>query len=204
LRKVIVSNMVTLDGFFAGPNGELDWNVVDEEFNKYAFDLLNAVDTLLFGRVTYQGMASYWPTPAAITADPIIADKMNTIPKVVFSKTLDKVEWGKWNNARLVKDNIADEISKLKQQPGKDMVIFGSGSIVSTLTQLGLIDDYRMIVNPVVLGSGQPLFKDMAKPANLKLLRTKTFKTGVVLLNDEPERKEQTNAQPQTVDKVGR
>src|SRR5689334_15159403 len=138
--------MVSLDGFFAGPNGELDWHVVDEEFNEFAIDQLNAMDALIFGRVTYEGMLSYWPTQIAIENDPEIADKMNTLPKLVFSKTLDRVEWGQWDNARLIKGDIGEEIAKLKQQPGKDMVIFGSGSIVSTLAQLGLIDEYRILI----------------------------------------------------------
>jgi len=189
MRNVIVSNLVTLDGFFAGPNGEIDWHIVNDEFFEDSIALLNAVDTLLFGRVTYQGMLSYWTSPSAIEDDPIITDKMNTTPKIVFSKTLERVEWGKWNNARLVKDHIAEEISRLKQRPGKDMVIFGSGSIVSTLAQLGLIDDYRIFVAPVVLGSGKPLFTGMPKPVNLKLSGTKTYKTGVVLLSYQPESK---------------
>jgi len=183
MRKVIVSMMVTLDGFFAGPNGEIDWHVVDEEFNEYANDFLSSVDTLLFGRVTYQLMADYWPSPSATTDDPIIADKMNQLRKIAFSKTLEKVEW---NNSRLVKGNIAEEIAKLKQQPGKDMAIFGSGSIVSTLTQLGLIDEYRIMVNPVVLGNGKPLFKDIHDKLNLKLLRTKTFRSGNIMLCYQP------------------
>jgi dihydrofolate reductase len=182
VRKVIVSEMVSLDGFFSGPNGELDWHVVDEEFNEFAIEQLNAMDVLLFGRVTYQVMASYWPTPAAIHDDPIIANKMNTLPKLVFSQTLDKAEWGKWDNARLVKGDVGEEVSKLKRQPGKDMVIFGSGSIVSTLTHLGLIDEYRILIVPVVLGNGIPLFKGVSTSVNLKLVRTKTLKTGVVLL----------------------
>jgi dihydrofolate reductase len=185
MRKIIVSNLVSLDGFMAGPNGELDWFVVDEEFNDYANDLLSKVDAILFGRVTYQLMADYWPTPSATTNEPLIADKMNNLPKIVFSKTLEKVEW---NNSRLVKDNIAEEISKLKQQPGKDMVIFGSGSIVSTFTQHGLIDEYRITVNPVVLGSGKPLFKSIKDRIKMKLLKKKTFDSGVVLLYYEPEK----------------
>ncbi|HEX3640783.1 MAG TPA: dihydrofolate reductase family protein [Ktedonobacteraceae bacterium] len=183
MRKVIVSMMVTLDGFFAGPNGEIDWHVVDDEFNEYADDFLSSVDTLLFGRVTYQLMADYWPSPSATTDDPIIADKMNQLHKIAFSKTLEKVEW---NNSRLVKGNITEEIAKLKQQPGKDMAIFGSGSIVSTLTQLGLIDEYRIMVNPVVLGNGKPLFKDIHDKLNLKLLRTKTFRSGNIMLCYQP------------------
>jgi dihydrofolate reductase len=187
MRKVILSNMVTLDGFFEGPNKELDWHIVDEEFNQYATDLLSNVDALLFGRLTYQLMADYWPAattnPLTSKGDLEIADKMNNLPKIVFSKTLQEV---KWNNSRLVKENIAEEILKMKQQPGKDMVIFGSGSIVSTLLQLGLIDEYRIIVNPVVLGNGKPLFKDINDKQNLKLLKTKVLGSGVVILYYQP------------------
>jgi dihydrofolate reductase len=183
MRKVILSNLVTLDGFFAGPNGELDWFIVDEEFNEYANDLLGKIDAILFGRVTYQLMADYWPSPSATRDDPIIADKMNNLPKIVFSKTLQKVEW---NNSRLVKENIAKEIMKLKQQPGMDMVIFGSGSIVSNFMQLGLIDEYRIIVNPVVLGNGKPLFKGINDKHNLKLLKTKVLGSGAVILYYQP------------------
>ncbi|MCZ7395546.1 MAG: dihydrofolate reductase family protein, partial [Candidatus Methanoperedens sp.] len=181
MRKVIVSMMVSLDGFFAGPSGEIDWHIVDEEFNQYAIDLLNTVDTILFGRVTYQLFESYWPAAATnlstSKSDLEISHKINNITKIVFSKTLEKVEW---KNARLVKEVIQEEIAKMKQQPGKDMVIFGSGSIVSTFTQLGLIDEYRIIVNPVVLGHGKPLFKDIKDRINLKLLKTKTFSSGNV------------------------
>jgi dihydrofolate reductase len=187
MRKVILSNEVTLDGFFAGPNGELDWQTVDEESHQYAIDLLGHVDALLFGRVTYQLMADAWPAaatnPSTPKSDLEIADKMNNLPKIVFSKTLQEV---KWNNSRLVKENIAEEISKMKQQPGKDMVIFGSGSIVSTFMQHGLIDEYRIIVNPVVLGNGNPLFKGINGKQNLKLLNTKVFDSGIVILFYEP------------------
>ena len=179
--------MVTLDGFFEGPNKELDWHVVDEEFNQYAIDLLSNVDSLLFGRVTYQLMVDYWPAaatnPSTPKSDLEIADKMNNLPKIVFSKTLQEV---KWNNSRLVKENIAEEISKMKQQPGKDMVIFGSGSIVSTFMQHGLIDEYRIIVNPVVLGNGKPLFKGINDKQNLKLLNTRVLDSGIVILYYEP------------------
>ena len=187
MRKVILSNMVTLDGFFEGPNKELDWQIVDGENKEYAIDLLSKVDALLFGRVTYQLMADYWPAaatnPSTSKSDLEIADKMNNLPKIVFSKTLQEV---KWNNSRLVKENIAKEISKMKQQPGKDMVIFGSGSIVSTFMQHGLIDEYRIIVNPIVLGNGNPLFKGINGKQNLKLLNTKVFDSGIVILFYEP------------------
>ena len=132
-------------------------------------------------------MADYWPAaatnPSTSKSDLEIADKMNNLSKIVFSKTLQQVEW---NNSRLVKENIAQEISKMKEQPGKDMVIFGSGSIVSTFMQLGLIDEYRIIVNPVVLGNGKPLFKGINDKQNLKLLKTRVFSSGIVILFYEP------------------
>jgi len=183
MRKVFMFNLVTLDGYFEGLNREIDWHNVDAEFNEYAIDMLNSADTLLFGRVTYELMANYWPTPDAIKNDPIVAEKMNTLPKIVFSRTLDKAEW---QNTRLVKGALAEEIQKMKKQPGKDMVILGSGSIVSGLAPLGLIDEYRIMVNPVILGWGKPLFTGIKDRLNLKLLKTKTFKSGNVLLYYEP------------------
>ena len=187
MRKIILFNLVTLDGFFEGLNGEIDWHNVDEEFNAFAIDQLNSADGLLFGRVTYQLMASYWPTPAATTDDPIVANKMNTMSKIVFSKTLEKVEW---NNTRLVKEHAAEEISKLKQQPGRDLFLFGSATLAATLIQNGLIDEYRIMVNPVILGSGRPLFKGIQEKLNLKLLKTKTFQNGNVLLYYQPGKKD--------------
>ena len=185
MRKVIMFNMVTLDGFFEGPNGELDWHHVDEEFNEFASDQLGSADGLLFGRVTYQLMASYWPTDLAVRNDPIIAAKMNTLPKIVFSRTLEKAEW---NNTRLVKDNVAEEISRLKQQSGRDLLLFGSAGLASTLTQLGSIDEYRIMVNPVILGKGKPLFSGIHHRLVLKLVRTKIFRNGNVLLCYQPDK----------------
>jgi dihydrofolate reductase len=187
MGKVIAFNMATLDGFFAGPDGEIDWHHVDEEFNEFAIAQLNSAGGLLFGRVTYQGMAGYWPTDVAIKNDPVVADKMNTLPKIVFSRTLEKVDW---NNTRQVKGNIPEEISKLKQQPGKDWLLFGSADLASTLMNYGLIDEYRVMVNPVVLGSGKPLFKGVKDRLELKLASAKTFRNGNVLLCYQPDGKE--------------
>lgn len=170
--------MVTLDGFMAGPNEDLDWHVWDEEMEKYAHDLLDSVDTLIFGRVTYQLMADYWPS-----ATDSIAPKMNQIPKLVFSRTLEKVEW---QNSRLAKNDVSEEISKLKQQPGKDLVIFGSASLASSFINLGLVDEYQMIVNPVILASGKPLFKNIRGKLSLKLFETKPFRCGNVILYYQP------------------
>ena len=179
MRKLIVSNLITLDGFFAGPNGEIDWHNVDEEFNEYATRMLNNAGTLLFGRVTYDLMANYWPTEDGVADDPIIAEMMNNLPKVVFSRTMEKAEW---NNTSLIKENIAQEIAEMKKQAGQDLVILGSGTIVQQLTKIGLIDEFRLIVNPIILGAGKTLFKDVDKKINLKLLETRTFKSGNVLL----------------------
>ena len=168
--------MVSLDGFIEGQNAESDWQgyPFDVEMHRYFEELLNSVDVLLYGRVAYEGMITYWPHAIS---DPQF-QRMNDLPKVIFSKTLDKVEW---NNARLVKNNIADEISKMKQQYSKDLLLTGA-DIGSTLRQLGLIDEYWLIVRPVVLGSGKPLFKDIKDRLNLKLLKAKTLSMGNILL----------------------
>jgi len=186
MRKVVLFNLITLDGFFEGPNREIGWHNVDEEYNEFAGDQLNTFDILLFGRVTYELLANYWPTPTAIRDDPIIANLMNMIPKIVFSRTLEKADW---NNTRLIKDHIGEEISQLKGQPGKDLAIFGSGSLASYFTNLGLIDEYRIIVNPVILGDGHHLFKGVNDRLNLKLLKTRTFRSGNVLLYYEPAKR---------------
>jgi dihydrofolate reductase len=175
--------MVSLDGFFEGPNQDINWHHVDDEFNQFAIEQTSAVDMLLFGRVTYELMASYWPTPDATTNDPIIADLMNRLPKIVFTRTLQKVEW---NNTRVVKDHIAEEITTLKQQPGKDIALFGSANLLSTLIQMDLVDEHRIIVNPVLLGSGTPLFQGIHDNLELKLIKTRTFDSGNVLLCYQP------------------
>ncbi|HYA85923.1 MAG TPA: dihydrofolate reductase family protein [Nitrospirota bacterium] len=187
MRKLFEFNLVTLDGYFEGPNRDIGWHNVDAEFNDYAVDMLNSVDTLIFGRVTYELMANYWPTPAAMKNDPIVAEKMNMLPKIVFSrKTLDKVEW---HNTKLVKDIIEVDIENMKREPGKDMVVLGSGSIVSAFAQRGLIDEYRIMINPIVLGDGIPLFKGIKDRINLNLIKTRTFRNGNVLLYYQPDRR---------------
>lgn len=183
MRKVIVFNFVTLNGYFEGSKGDISWHKHDAEENEYAVEMLKSGDTLLFGRVTYEMMASYWPTPNAIKNDPIVAEGMNNADKIVFSRTLKKVEW---NNTRLVKDNIEEEMGKMKQMPGKDMTLLGSGSILTQFAQQGLIDEYQIMVDPVVLGDGTPIFKNIKHKLDLKLTRTRTFKSGVVLLCYQP------------------
>ena len=184
MRKVFLFNMTTLDGFFEGPNQDISWHHADEEFNEFAIDQLNEIGTLLFGRITYQGMESYWPTEIAINNDPVVAGLMNSLPKIVFSRTLDQAEW---NNSRLVKENVAEEVLKLKAQSGKDIAIFGSSDLAVTLAESGLIDEYRIIVNPVFLGNGTSLLKGIKDKLNLKLLNARIFKSGNVLLYYAPE-----------------
>lgn len=188
MRRIHMFNLMTLDGFFEGANHDISWHNVDEEFNEYAInEMFPSSDLLLFGRVTYELMAGFWPTAEAKRDDPIVAERMNSSAKIVFSRTLKKAEW---NNTRLVSGNMEEEIKKLKAQPGKDMALMGSGTIVSQLAQRGLIDEYRIMVNPVILGQGTPLFKEIRDRLNLKLLRTQTFRNGNVLLCYEPAGKE--------------
>jgi dihydrofolate reductase len=187
MKKLIASTFLSLDGFIVGKKEDMGWvtNNFNEELGKYAGDLQNSMSAILLGRVTYQIMTNFWPSMTEATAPG--ADKMNNVPKIVFSRTLDKVEWGKWDNARLVKNNVAEEISKLKEQPGKDLVIYGSANLIQNFTKLGLIDEYQLLVHPVLLGSGKPLFKGITKPKNLILLKTQKFKNGVVVLYYVPE-----------------
>src|SRR5512135_3203334 len=186
MRRVLLFMMVTLDGYFEGGQREIDWHNVGDEFNDFAVGQLQEVDTLLFGRLTYDMMASYWPTPAARTDDPVVAAKMNNMPKVVFSRTLGEATW---ENTRLVKQSFAAEVSRMKQEPGKDMIIFGSSDLAVTFLEHGLLDECRIMMNPVVLGHGKSLFNGIHDRLSLKLLRTKTFYSGNVLLYYEPARK---------------
>jgi dihydrofolate reductase len=185
MRKIIVSVNVTLDGYMAGPNCELDWhfNSWNHEMAQSITEQLSKADTILLGRVTYRGMAQHFSSvPVSLLTpreDLDFADMLNHYPKIVFSKTLTDVTW---NNSRLLSGNVAKEVIKLKQQPGKDMIIYGSGQLVASLTKLGLIDEYRIWVHPIVLGNGKPLFKELHQSLNLSLYKTQTFSSGVVIL----------------------
>lgn len=192
MRKVVMFNRISIDGFFAGPSGEIDWFIADPELDKALHEMSQpgAVppDTVLLGRVTYQLFESFWPKVATDPDAPrearIIANELNLMTKVVFSKTLEDVSW---ENTRLVRDDVTKEVSRLKQGEGSDILIFGSGTIVQQLTVEGLIDEYLFAVTPVVLGAGKPLFKDVKK-LNFKLLETRNFKSGNVLLHYEIEK----------------
>ena len=183
MRKLLFFMAISLDGYFEGPGRDITWHRVDDEFNDFAIEQLKSVDTLLFGRVTYELMASYWPTPEALADDPVVTGYMNSYPKLVFSTTLSGVAW---QNTRLVKANAAQEVARLKQQPGKDLIIFGSSDLAVSLIPHGLIDEFRILVNPVVLGSGKPLFQGLQQSLGLKLAQTRTFKNGNILLVYQP------------------
>lgn len=183
MRRVILFNMITLDGYFEGPGANIDWHHVDEEFNQFAVEQLESAGGLIFGRVTYQGMAEYWPTLTALETDPMVAEKMNRLPKYVFSRTLDRVDW---HNSHLFKGEAAAEVAKLKQESGGDLYIFGSGNLATPLIRAKLVDEIRLIVNPVAIGSGTAMFKDIEEPLELKLLRAQVFRNGNVLLVYEP------------------
>ncbi len=186
MRRVLFFMMVSLDGYYEGKDRQIDWHNVDEEFNDFAIQQLNEVDTLLFGRVTYDMMASYWPTPQARTDDPVVAEKMNSTPKIVFSHTLRDA---KWENTRLVKGDLAAEVTRLKAQPGKDMIIFGSSDLAVSFLEHGLLDECRIMINPVVLGQGKSLFTGIHDRLKLKLLKSRTFHSGNVLLYYQPAQK---------------
>lgn len=183
MRKIIVQEMLSVDGFFCGPNGEIDWHNVDAEFNEMAIAFLDTVDTLVFGRVTYDLMASWWPKADAMKDDPIVAGKMNALAKFVYSQTVQDAEW---NNTTMHGAIDAEEIRRMKAMPGKDIAIFGSGTIVAAFARLGLIDEYRFIIAPVVLGAGKDLFATAPRRYGLKLLEAKAFASGNVLTRYAP------------------
>ncbi len=180
MNKLSVFNFISLNGYFKGENGDLSWHKHGEEENQFASDSMKPGGILLFGRITYEMMASYWPTPMALENDPEVAKGMNRAEKIVFSRTLKKADW---NNTTIISGNIFDEVKRLKQSSGKDLSILGSGSIVSQLTEKGLIDEYLIMVDPVIINSGTPIFKGLNKNLELKLTDTRKFKSGVVLLS---------------------
>ena len=180
MRKVIVSEFVSLDGVAENPAWTFQFG--SEEQEKYKFDELFACDALLLGRVTYQGFAAAWPHMQG-TGE--YGERINSMPKYVASTTLTQMEW----NASLIKGDLAEEVSRLKHEGGQDMLVFGSCELVYTLTQLDLIDEYRLMVFPLVLGSGKRIFRDGSEKKTLKLVETKTFASGVVVLSYKPEAK---------------
>jgi dihydrofolate reductase len=185
MRRLTVFNQVTIDGYFTGANGDLSWakQSQDAEFNAFAEENAKGGGELLFGRITYEMMKSYWPTPQAQKDHPVVAERMNNLPKIVFSKTLDRATW---NNTKVVKGDIVAEIRKMKQTSGPDLVLMGSGSIVAQLAPHDVIDEYQLVVFPIVLGEGRTMFEGLDEKLTLKPTRTRAFRNGSVLLCYEP------------------
>jgi dihydrofolate reductase len=186
MSRVVVFNSVTLDGYFTGINGDISWakeNSQDAEWSEFVADNSSGEAVFVFGRITYELMASFWPTPAAIEMMPDVAKGMNSMQKVVFSRTLDQASW---NNTKLVKGDLAAEMRKMKKEAGPNILIMGSGTIVSQLSQEGLIDEYQVVVVPVVLGKGRTMFEGVNEKLKLKHTKTRAFGNGNVFLCYEP------------------
>jgi len=186
MRRLVVFNSVSLDGYFVDVNGDMRWAYnpnKDEGWDKFVSANASGGGLLIFGRITYELMASYWPTPNAIQNYPIVAEGMNRLPKIVFSRTLDIASW---NNTKLIKGDLVSAIRTIKNESGLDMVIMGSGSIIAPLTQERLIDEYQVVVIPVVLGNGRTMFDGIKEKLSLKLTKSRIFGNGNVLLCYEP------------------
>ncbi len=182
MRKLIVFNNVSVDGYFVDKQGDMSWaheGTQDPEWNAFVSGNASGGGALLFGRKTYEQMASFWPTPAAAQMNPVVAERMNSMSKVVFSRTLDKASW---SNTKLVKGDLVEEVRELKQAPGQGMTILGSGSIVAQLARAGLVDEFQLVVSPIVLGQGRTLFDGIPEKLRLKPTQTRTFGNGKVVL----------------------
>jgi dihydrofolate reductase len=186
MPKLVVFNHVSLDGYFVDQNNDMSWAKADHqdpEWDAFVAGNASGGGVLVFGRVTYDLMASFWPTSFAMESMPAIAERMNNLPKVVFSRTLENASW---NNTRLLKGDLSTEVRRLKEEPGEGLVILGSGSIVSQLAPDGLIDEYQFVVNPIILGKGRTLFEGVADKLKLNLTKTRAFANGNVFLCYQP------------------
>jgi len=183
VRKLSVFNNTSLDGFFTDANNDMSWaRAMDPEWHAFSEGNAGAMGDLLFGRITYELMARFWPTPMAKESNPVTAERMNRSLKIVFSKTMDQPSW---SNTKVIGGDIAAAVREMKQRPGGDMMILGSGTIVSQLTEAGLIDEYQIAVIPVVLGKGRTLFEGVTRKVRLKLTNSRTFANGNVFVRYE-------------------
>jgi dihydrofolate reductase len=183
MRTLASFIMTTLDGFYEGPNGEFDWPVVDDEFNTFSIDQLDQAGALVFGRVTYEGMALYWTSDGAANDSPEVAHRMNMMPKFVVSTSLDTASW---KGTTLIAGNLVDAMSDLKAQPGGELLVLGSPGLTASLGQAGVLDELRIMVAPVALGHGRSLFRSMSGRMRLHLLGVRQFASGNVLLTYRP------------------
>ena len=187
MRRIVASEFLSADGYIVGPKEDMSWvmNNFNEEMGRYAGNLMESMDMVLLGRITYQIMAGAWPNMTEEQSPG--ADRMNSTPKVVLSRTLDKAPWGRYEPATIIKDNVEQRIEELKQKPGRNIVIYGSANMVQGLTRMGLIDEFQLLIHPIFLGDGKPLFTKMGQPTNLRLVRAQTFGNGVDVLCYEPK-----------------
>jgi dihydrofolate reductase len=186
MRNLILQEFVSVDGMAAGSDGSTEFIPAssrgDQSFGRRQESFLDSIDTILLGRKTYEMFADYWPNVTS-GDDQAFADRINALPKVVFSRTLDRAPWGRWEEATVVKTDAGREVERLKQRPGKDLVIWGSLTLAHALMHEGLIDEYQLIVCPVVLVEGRRLFDDSVAPGEMHLLSTQSFDRGTVLLS---------------------
>jgi dihydrofolate reductase len=179
MRRMVVFNNVTLDGYYTGLDGDMSWaHKFDPEWLQFTNENAKGGGVLAFGRKTYDMMVSYWPTPTAMKNMPAVAEAMNKQPKLVFSRTMNEATW---SNTKLVKGDLVTEVRKIKSEPGDDIVILGSGNLISQLAQANLIDEYQIALTPVVIGKGKSMFEGIDK-TNLKLTKSRTFGNGTVML----------------------
>lgn len=176
MGKIILFNMVSLDGYFEGKDREMHWHHGDKEMEEFFVQQLQATEIILIGRKTYQLMYKYWPTKEANERSSQVAKLMNTLPKIVFSKTLQNAEW---NNTKVAQEPSADCLKYLKEKSGKHILIFGSSNLCRTLIKKDLVDEFRLVINPVVLGSGRNIFENTSM--ELRLLKVRVFGNGNVL-----------------------
>jgi dihydrofolate reductase len=184
MRKLSSFTFITLNGFLHDGHGDISWHKHGAEENQYAAESLQAGNILLFGRKTWEMMASYWPTPMAMENDPIVAAGMNKAEKLVFSSTLQEAAW---ENTTIINGDITEKIRLLKQTPGNNMTLLGSGSILSQFAENGLIDDFLIMIDPVAIGAGSSIFKGIQHQLDLNLKNIQTFKSGVILLHYSPK-----------------
>ncbi len=185
MRKVVMFNSISLEGFFENLDHGLDWVNTDAEFDRFTAENAQSedVDGFILGRKTYDMMSSFWPTEFALQSKSVVARRMNEMPKYVFSRTLKSVDW---SNSELVKGDAVQELKRIKQMPGKDLVIFGSGDLSRTFINNGLIDEFQLVLNPILLASGTSLFKGLTSAIKLNLHQARTFGNGNVLLTYHP------------------
>lgn len=181
MPRIVVYNTISLDGYFTDANGDMSWaHQHDPEWQEFVSQNASSGGQLLFGRKTYDLMASFWPTPLAAQSNPIVAGRLNSMPKFVASRT---IETASWNNTNVLRGDLIDEVSKLKQEPGPDITIMGSGSVVMLLTAAGLVDEYQIVLSPIILGRGRTLFEGIEQRLPMHRAQSRAFANGNVVLS---------------------